>query len=78
MSTEEKVKEVVVNQLGVDEAEVLPEAKFMEDLLADSLDMVELTMALEEEIELEISDEAAAKIITFQDAVNIVKELKGE
>lgn len=78
MSIEEKVKEIVVDQLGVEASEVLPEAIFVDDLLADSLDMVELSVALEAELEIEISDEAMAKIVTFQNAVDLVKEITGE
>jgi acyl carrier protein len=57
MSTDNRVKEIIVEQLGVNESEVTPEAKFVDDLGADSLDLVELVMALEEEYNLEITDE---------------------
>jgi acyl carrier protein len=66
---EEKVKKIIVDQLGVDEAEVTPQAKFIDDLGADSLDTVELVMALEEEFAIEIPDEDAEKITTVQDAI---------
>ena len=70
---EEKVKKIIVDQLGVDAAEVTPEASFIEDLGADSLDTVELVMALEEEFGLEIPDEEAEKIATVKDAVEYIK-----
>ena len=70
----EKVKKIVSEQLGVDEAEVKPEASFANDLGADSLDTVELVMALEEEFSIEIPDEAAESIGTVQDAVNFIKD----
>jgi acyl carrier protein len=70
----EKVKKIVSEQLGVEEAEVKPEASFANDLGADSLDTVELVMALEEEFGIEIPDEAAESIGTVQDAVNFIKE----
>ena len=73
-STEERVKQIVAEQLGVDDAQVTPEASFMDDLGADSLDTVELVMALEEEFDIEISDEDAEKIQTVQDAVNYINE----
>jgi acyl carrier protein len=74
MSTiEERVKKIVAEQLGVKEEEITPEASFVDDLGADSLDTVELVMALEEEFELEIPDEDAEKIATIQDAVNYIK-----
>lgn len=69
-----KVKDIVVEQLGVDEEEVSEQASFVDDLGADSLDIVELVMALEEEFDLEIPDEDAEKIITVGDAVNYIKE----
>jgi acyl carrier protein len=78
MSIEEKVKEVIVEQLGVSEEEVVPGADLVNDLLADSLDVVELTMALEEEFCISISDEQTEKLVTVQDVVDIVTELKGE
>jgi len=73
-TVEERVKQIVAEQLGVDEAQVTPEAAFMDDLGADSLDTVELVMALEEEFDIEISDEDAEKIQKVQDAVNYISE----
>lgn len=69
-----KVKDIVVEQLGVDEEEISEQASFVDDLGADSLDIVELVMALEEEFDLEIPDEDAEKIVTVGDAVNYIKE----
>ncbi len=74
MAIEEKVKQIVVEQLGVDEDQVTEEAAFMDDLGADSLDTVELVMALEEEFDIEISDEDAEKIQTVQDAVAYISD----
>ena len=71
---DERVKEIIVEQLGVEEDEVLPAAKFIEDLGADSLDTVELVMAFEEEFDLEIPDEDAEKIATVGDAISYIKE----
>lgn len=68
MSIEERVKKIIVEQLGVKEEDVKPEASFVEDLGADSLDTVELVMALEEEFDIEIPDEEAEKITTVQSA----------
>ena len=73
MSVEEKVKEIIVDQLGVDENQVKPEASFIDDLGADSLDTVELVMALEEEFDIEIPDEDAEKIASVQNAVDYIK-----
>ncbi|HSD52160.1 MAG TPA: acyl carrier protein [Candidatus Methylomirabilis sp.] len=73
---DEKVKKIIADQLGVDEAEVTPEAKFIDDLGADSLDTVELVMALEEEFGIEIPDEDAEKIATVRDAINYIHEHK--
>lgn len=73
MDIEAKVKEIIVEQLNVDSAAVVTEAKFVEDLGADSLDTVELVMALEEAFELEIKDEDAEKIQTVGDAVEYIK-----
>jgi len=75
----DKIKAIVVEQLGVEESEVVPTASFVEDLGADSLDLVELIMALEETFstgdkKVEIPDEVAEKIITIQDAMNFIKE----
>ena len=71
---EEKVKGIIVEQLGVDTAQVTESAKFVDDLSADSLDTVELVMALEEEFSIEIPDEDAEKITSVGDAINYVKE----
>ena len=71
---EERVKEIIVEQLGVEEDEVNPNSKFIEDLGADSLDTVELVMAFEEEFDLEIPDEDAEKITTVGDAITYIKE----
>lgn len=68
----EKVKQIVSEQLGVDEGEVTPTASFVDDLGADSLDQVELVMAFEEAFDLEIPDEEAEKIRTVQDAVDYI------
>ena len=73
-SVEEKVKEIIVEQLGVDEEDVNPNAKFIEDLGADSLDTVELVMALEEHFDIQIPDEDAEKIVTVGDAVQYIKD----
>jgi len=73
MSIEKRVKEIIVEQLGVNESEVRPEAKFVDDLGADSLDLVELVMALEEEYNMEISDEDAEKILTVGDAIEYIQ-----
>jgi acyl carrier protein len=70
---EQRVKEIIVEQLGVSESEVVPEAKFIDDLGADSLDLVELVMALEEEYGTEISDEEAEKIVTVGDAFEYIR-----
>ena len=72
-SVEEKVKHIIVEQLGVDEDEVKSEASFVDDLGADSLDVVELVMALEEEFGLEISDEDAEKIGNVQQAIDYIE-----
>jgi acyl carrier protein len=71
---EERVKAIIVEQLGVEENDVAPAAKFIEDLGADSLDTVELVMAFEEEFDLEIPDEDAEKITTVGDAIQYIKE----
>ena len=76
----ERTKGIIVNQLGVDEEEVVPSASFVDDLGADSLDLVELIMSLEEEFsdpsrKIEIPDEDAEKIITVQDAIDYIKDL---
>jgi len=73
MSVEDKVKEIIVDQLGVDEKQVVPTASFIDDLGADSLDTVELVMALEEEFDIEIPDEEAEKIASVENAVDYIK-----
>jgi acyl carrier protein len=70
----DKVKEIIVDQLGVEEDEVTLESSFIEDLGADSLDIVELIMALEEEFGLEIPDDEAEKIATVNDAIEYIRE----
>jgi len=70
---EQKVKDIIVEQLGVDAAQVTESAKFVDDLSADSLDTVELIMALEEEFKIEIPDEDAEKIASVGDAINYIK-----
>ncbi len=70
----QKVKDIIVEQLGVDAAQVTEEAKFVEDLSADSLDTVELVMALEEEFSIEIPDEDAEKITSVGDAIKYIQE----
>lgn len=74
MAVEEKVKKIIAEQLGVDEGEVTPEASFVDDLGADSLDTVELVMAFEEEFEIEIPDEDAEKMVTVQNVIDYIKE----
>ena len=71
---ENKVKKIIAKQLGVNEEQVVPAASFINDLGADSLDTVELVMALEEEFDIEIPDESAEKIKTVADAINYIKE----
>jgi len=73
MSVEDKVKNIIVEQLGVDMEAVTPEASFIDDLGADSLDIVELVMTMEEEFDLEIPDEDAEKIKTVADVSNYIK-----
>jgi len=76
MTIAEKVKKMIVEQLGVNESEVQPEAKFIDDLGADSLDIVELVMALADEYGIEIPDEDAEKIETVGDAIRYIEEHK--
>ena len=78
MSLENRVTEIIVEQLGVSKEEIVPEASFIDDLGADSLDIVELVMAMEEEFDLEIPDEDAEKIQTIGDAIGYVKERTAE
>jgi acyl carrier protein len=77
-SIEEKVKKIITEQLNVSEEDVVPEASFVDDLGADSLDQVELIMAMEEEFDLSISDEDAEKIATVQNAIDFIKKASGE
>ena len=72
-TVEQRVKKIVAEQLGVNEGDIKPESTFVDDLGADSLDTVELVMALEEEFEIDIPDEEAEKIVTFQDVLNYIK-----
>ena len=74
MAVQEKISEIIVEQLGVKPEEVIPEASFVDDLGADSLDTVELVMALEEEFGIEIPDEDAEKIQTVGDAIKYIEE----
>jgi len=74
VSVEEKVKNIIVDKLSVEPDEVVTEASFVDDLGADSLDLVELIMAMEEAFDIEISDDQAEKLQTVQDAVNYIKE----
>ena len=77
MSSEEifdKIKEIIVEQLGVADTAVAPEASFIDDLGADSLDIVELIMAIEEEFDLEIPDNDAEKVVTVSDVVDYIKD----
>ncbi len=75
MSAEEKVVDIIVEQLSVDKDKVVPGASFVDDLGADSLDLVELIMAMEEAFGIEIPDEVAEKITTVQDAIDHVKKV---
>ena len=70
MVSEERIKEIIVEQLGVDEDQITPDASFIDDLGADSLDTVELVMAFEEEFDIEIPDEDAEKIRTVKDVIS--------
>ena len=74
---EEKVKEIIVEQLNVSEEDVVPDASFVDDLGADSLDQVELIMAMEEEFDVSIPDEDAEKIATVKDAIEYIKKAIG-
>ena len=77
MALQERVSELIVEQLGVSSEEIRPEASFIDDLGADSLDIVELVMAMEEEFDIEIPDDDAERIQTIGDAVSYVKERLG-
>jgi acyl carrier protein len=74
MSLEQRVAEIIVEQLGVSPEEIAPEASFMDDLGADSLDIVELVMAMEEEFDIEIPDEDASRIERIRDAIAYIRE----
>ncbi len=74
MSVEERIRGIIARQLEVQPEEVIPEASFADDLGSDSLDLVELVMAMEEEFGVEISDEEAERIQTVQDAINFIEE----
>jgi acyl carrier protein len=76
MSIPERVKQIIVEQLGVDESQVEPSASFVDDLGADSLDIVELVMAFEEAFDLDIPDEEAEKIKTVKDAIDYIEAKK--
>ena len=75
-NVEEKVKDIIVEELGVEREKLTNDASFMEDLGADSLDTVELVMAFEEEFAIEIPDEAAEKIVTVSDAIKFIQDMK--
>jgi acyl carrier protein len=77
MSIEEKIKKIICEQLEVSEEDVVPEASFVDDLGADSLDQVELIMAMEEEFGISISDEEAEKIVTVRDAIEYIEKNQG-
>ena len=74
MAVEDRIKEIIVDQLGVSGDEIVPEASFIDDLGADSLDIVELVMAMEEAFNLEIPDEDAEQIQTIGDAINYLRQ----
>jgi acyl carrier protein len=77
MSIEERIKKIICEQLEVNEKDVVPAASFVDDLGADSLDQVELIMAMEEEFDISISDEEAEKIVTVRDAIEYVEKNQG-
>jgi len=77
MSVEEKLIDIIADQLSVDKAKVVPAASFVDDLGADSLDLVELIMAMEEAFDIEIADDVAEKITTVKDAIEHVKKVAG-
>ncbi len=74
MSIEDKVKKIIADKLSVDLEELVPEASFADDLGADSLDLVELVMSMEEEFDIDISDEDAEKMVTVKDAINYINK----
>jgi acyl carrier protein len=74
MSIEQKVKEIIADKLGVKIEEVVPKASFVDDLGADSLDLVELIMSMEEEFEIDISDDDSEQLVTVQDAIDYISE----
>jgi len=78
MVVEDKVKQIIVSQLGVEESAVVGKARFIEDLGADSLDIVELVMAMEEAFEIDIPDEEAENIRTVDDAVSFIRKINPE
>jgi acyl carrier protein len=77
MAVEDKMIDIIVEQLSVDREKVVPGASFVDDLGADSLDLVELIMAMEEEFDVEIPDEEAEKIVTVQNAIDFVAKIQG-
>ncbi|MFW6115209.1 MAG: acyl carrier protein [Thermodesulfobacteriota bacterium] len=77
MAVDEKIKKIICEQLEVSEGDVVPEASFVDDLGADSLDQVELIMAMEEEFGISISDEEAEKIATVKDAIDYIEQHQG-
>ncbi|MDY0389834.1 acyl carrier protein [Desulfobulbus oligotrophicus] len=77
MAVEDKMIDIIVEQLSVDRDKVVPAASFVDDLGADSLDLVELIMAMEEEFDVEIPDEEAEKIVTVQNAIDFVAKIQG-
>ena len=77
MAVEEKMIDIIVEQLSVDREKVVPGASFVDDLGADSLDLVELIMGMEEEFDVEIPDEEAEKIVTVQNAIDFVAKIQG-
>ena len=77
MAVEEKMIDIIVEQLSVDREKVVPGASFVDNLGADSLDLVELIMAMEEEFDVEIPDEEAEKIVTVQNAIDFVAKIQG-
>ncbi|PIE74059.1 MAG: acyl carrier protein [Deltaproteobacteria bacterium] len=77
MAIEQNMIDIIVEQLSVEKDKVVPQASFVDDLGADSLDLVELIMAMEESFDIEIPDEEAEKISTVQDAIDYVQKLKG-